>query len=184
MKQTHVGDLLIAPPSVKGNFWYKTVIMITEHHEHGSMGLVLNKRSQMSLQEFGEQLNYTITEPGYVYLGGPVNSNHLSMLHTNEWSCMNTMQINSEFCLSSAEDILPRMSVGDLPKQWRLFLGTCGWSPGQLLGEIKGTPPWNHNTSWCTTKSDPELVFGFETNDQWCKALDQSAQEFAQNILL
>jgi putative AlgH/UPF0301 family transcriptional regulator len=39
------GKILIAPPNVKGNFWQKTVIYITEHHARGSMGLVLNKKS-------------------------------------------------------------------------------------------------------------------------------------------
>lgn len=179
-----VGNLLIAPPAVKGNFWYKTVIMITEHHQEGSVGLVLNKRSQMSLVEFGEQLGYKLDVPGYVYLGGPVNVKSLSFLHTNDWVSKNTMQINNEFSLSSAEDILPRLAMGDTPERWRLFLGVCGWSPKQLMGEVKGTHPFNHDMSWCTAKSDPELVFGSDNKDQWCNALDRSGQEFAQNILL
>lgn len=178
-----IGNLLIAPPAVKGNFWYKTVIMITEHHHEGSVGLVLNKRSQMSLVEFGEQLGFKLDIPGFVYLGGPVNVKSLSFLHTNDWLSKNTMRINNEFSLSSADDILPRLSMGDVPSRWRLFLGVCGWSPKQLMGEIKGTHPWDHNRSWCTARSDTELVFGSDNKDQWCNALDRSGQEFAQNIL-
>lgn len=179
-----IGNLLIAPPAVKGSFWYKTVIMITEHHQEGSIGIVLNKRSHMSLVEFGEQLGYKLDVPGFVYLGGPVNVKSLSFLHTNDWVSKNTIQINNEFSLSSADDILPRMAMGDLPSRWRLFLGVCGWSPKQLMGEIKGTHPWNHATSWCTANSDLDLVFGSDNKDQWCNALDRSGQEFAQNILV
>ena len=179
-----IGNLLIAPPAVKGNFWYKTVIMVTEHHPEGSIGIVLNKRSQMSLVEFGEQLGFKIDIPGFVYLGGPVNVKSLSFLHTNDWVSKNTMKINHEFSLSSADDILPRLSMGDTPERWRLFLGVCGWSPKQLVGEIKGTYPWDHNKSWCVANSDPELVFGSDNKDQWCNALDRSGQEFAQNMLL
>ena len=178
-----IGNLLIAPPAVKGNFWYKTVIMITEHHSQGSVGLVLNKRSQMSIPEFAEQLGFNMDLPGFVYLGGPVNVKSLSFLHTNEWVSKNTMRVNNEFSLSSADDILPRLAMGDTPRQWRIFLGMCGWSPGQLEGEIKGMPPWNHETSWCTANSDEELVFGTDNKDQWCNALDKSGQEFAQNML-
>jgi putative transcriptional regulator len=178
-----VGNLLIAPPSVKGNFWYKTVVMITEDHANGSVGIVLNKRSQMTLKDFGEQLGYEIDLPGYVYLGGPVNVKSLSFLHSSEWSCLNTMQINEEFSLSSAEDILPRLAAGDVPKKWRLFLGLCGWGPGQLESEIKGKPPYE-TTSWCTSNSDIDLVFGSDTKDQWCNALDRSGLEFAQNMLM
>jgi putative AlgH/UPF0301 family transcriptional regulator len=59
----------------------------------------------------------------------------------------------------------------------------CGWGAGQLMGEIKGQEPWSHNNSWCTTTADLDLVFDQDGKDQWCTALDRSAQEFAQNIL-
>lgn len=178
-----LGNLLIAPPSVKGNFWYKSVIMVTEHHEQGSVGLVLNKSSQLSIREFGEQLNFDLDFPGYVYQGGPVNVKSLSFLHTSEWICKNTMKINRQLSVSSADDILPRLAMGDHPRRWRLFLGMAGWGPNQLLNEIKGTPPWHHDTSWCTATSELDLVFDLDNKDQWVQALDRSGLEFAQNIL-
>jgi putative transcriptional regulator len=178
-----VGNLLIAPPAVKGNFWYKTVIMVTEHHSEGSVGLVLNKRSQMSIVEFGEQLGFDIDIPGFVYLGGPVNVKSLSFLHSNEWSSKNTMRINDEFSISSDDSILPRLAAGDLPEQWRIFVGMCGWADGQLKGEINGEHPWKRETSWCVARSDLDLVFGSDNKDQWCNALDRSGLEFAQNML-
>jgi putative transcriptional regulator len=178
-----IGNLLIAPPAVKGNFWYKTVVLITEHHNQGSVGLVLNKRSQMSVSEFGEQLGFQIDIPGFVYLGGPLNVKSLSFLHSNEWSSKNTMRINDEFSLSSADDILPRMAMGDRPEYWRLFLGMCGWANGQLAGEIKGSPPNRKETSWCLSSASQDLVFGSDNKDQWCNALDRSGLEFAQNLL-
>lgn len=177
------GNLLIAPPAVKGNFWYKTVILVTEHHDSGSMGLVLNKRSQMTVNEFAQQLGFHMDVPGYLYLGGPINVKSLSFLHSTEWHCSNTMLINEHFSLSSAEEILPRLALGDRPKKWRMFLGVCGWSPKQLIGEIQGTPPWDHSVSWCTAKSDQSLVFEPDLKDQWIQSLERSGQEFAQNIL-
>jgi putative transcriptional regulator len=178
-----VGNLLIAPPAVKGNFWYKTVVMVTEHHKSGSVGLVLNKRSEMSIKQFGDQLGFDINVPGFVYIGGPVNNKNLSFLHSSEWTSKNTMQVSENFSLSSDEDILPRLAAGDHPIYWRLFLGMCGWSNGQLLGEIKGIPPWNHANSWCLASGNFDLVFGSDNKDQWCNALDRSGLEFAQNIL-
>ena len=177
-----VGSLLIAPPSVKGNFWYKTVLMVTEHHPHGSVGLVLNKRSELSLRSFGEQLGHDLDMPGFVYQGGPVNSKSLTLLHTTEWSCKNTLQISQDFSISSADDILPKLAMGDHPQRWRLFLGMAGWAPKQLISEVKGIPPYQ-TTSWCTSTADHELVFGSDNKDQWCNALDRSGLEFAQTIL-
>jgi putative transcriptional regulator len=176
------GNLIIAPPAVKGNFWYKTVILVTEHHINGSVGLVLNKRSQMSLPEFGQQLGINLDLPGFVYLGGPINVKNLTFLHSNDWASKNTMRISDDLSISSADDILPRLAMGDKPAHWRIFLGMAGWGPSQLEGELKGTPPWNHTMSWCTAKSDLDIVFGSDTNDQWCAAIDRSGQEFAQNL--
>ena len=178
-----VGNLLIAPPAIKGNFWYKTVIMITEDHSQGSVGLVLNKRSQLSIKDFGNQLGFDLDYPGYIYQGGPVNVKSLSFLHTNDWTCKKTLRLDSSFSISSANDILPRLAMGDEPERWRIFLGMAGWGPGQLLGEIKGNPPWNHNTSWCTASATLDLVFENDNKDQWVSALDRSGLEFAQNIL-
>ena len=152
-----VGNLLIAPPAVKNNFWHKTVILVTEHHAHGSVGLVLNKRSQMSIPEFSNQLGFDINLPGFIYVGGPVSPKNLSFL--------------------------PRMAAGDTPEYWRICLGLCGWGPGQLDAEIQGTPPWKHANSWCVANSSLDLIFGNDHTDQWCSALDRSGLEFAQSIL-
>ena len=178
-----LGNLLIAPPSVKGTFWYKTVVLVTEHHNNGSMGLVLNKRSQMTVNEFASQLGINIDIPGFLYLGGPINVKSLSFLHSPEWRCSNTMRINDFVSISSAEEILPRLALGDRPKYWRIFLGLCGWSPNQLEGELKGIPPWDHNVSWCTANSDLDMVFGADLKEQWVQSLERSGQEFAKNIL-
>jgi putative transcriptional regulator len=178
-----IGTLLIAPPAVKNNFWTKSTILVTEHHPHGSCGLILNKRSDLTLQQFGAQLGFDLNIPGYLYAGGPVNGQSLSFLHTKDWTSKNTMHVNDVFSVSSADDILPRMAAGDTPIKYRLFLGMAGWSSGQLIGEIKGIPPWEHKNSWCLSKSDLGLVFDSDGADQWCHCLDRSGLEFAQSIL-
>jgi len=179
----NAGTLLISPPAVKASFWYKTVILLTESHMHGSVGLVLNKRSQMSVKEFGEQLGMQINLPGFVYLGGPVNVKNLTFLHTSEWVSKNTMRISPDISVSSADDILPRLAMGDCPQRWRLFLGLCGWGPDQLENELKGNHPFPKEASWITATPNLDLIFGSDNKEQWCSALDHSAQEFAQNIL-
>lgn len=177
------GKLIIAPPSVKGNFWYKTSILVTEHHNQGSLGLVLNKRSQMTISEFASQLGFQLEHEGYVYLGGPVNVKALTMLHTVDWHCSNTMRVTDELAISSAEDLLPKLAMGDAPNQWRLFLGLCGWAPGQLEQELKGVHPFKHETSWLIANPDTGLVFDTDLKEQWTQCVERSGQEFAQSIL-
>lgn len=177
-----VGNLIIAPPSVKGNIWYKTVIMIVEHLSHGSIGMIINKKSDITINELGNRLGIDIDIPGFIYNGGPVNQNSISLIHTNDWSCSNTLRINDTFSISSAKDVLERLAKNDCPCQWRLFYGMCGWAPNQLLSEIKGTPPYSHDTSWCTTSSDLNLVFNKDNKEQWISSLNKSAEDFAKSI--
>lgn len=177
------GKLLIAPPSVRGNFWQKTVIFVTEDHARGSMGIVLNKQSKMSIREFAEQCNVDIDIDGFVYVGGPVNVKALTLLHSSEWKTNNTMQINDEFSISSSHELLPRLAMGDHPKHWRLLVGLCVWAPEQLTNEIKGIAPYQHNFSWLTATPSYTSVFGLEAQDQWTQSIEQSGTEFVQTLL-
>jgi len=177
------GKLLIAPPTVRGNFWSKTVIFITEDHDRGSIGLVLNKPSKMSIKEFSAQHGVDSDVPGFIYVGGPVSVNALTVLHSSEWECGNTLNINDRFCLSSSSDLLYRFSIGDKPKFWRIFAGLCAWAPNQLNSEIQGINGYNHDTSWLISSSSRNLVFELNSSEQWTSSIERSSREFAQTIL-
>lgn len=177
-----VGKLLIAPPSIKGTFFQKTVILLTEDHVQGSVGLVLNKPSQTTLKEFAHQNNVDMDVPSYVHVGGPVNIKALTMIHTNDWACNNTMRINREISISSSHEILTSIAMGKEPERWRIFVGLCGWSRGQLKNEIDGVPPYNKNQSWLTSSSDLDMIFDQDAKDQWSSAIERSGAEFAQKF--
>jgi putative transcriptional regulator len=177
------GKLLIAPPNVRGNFWQKTVILLTEHHDRGSMGLVLNKASKMSIREFADQCGVDADVDGYMHIGGPINVKALSMLHSAEWHCGNTMKINKEFAISSSPDLLERLSMSDAPRNWRLFVGLCAWAPDQLENELKGVYPYSHDFSWLLATPSQTAVFGLDLQDQWTSSIEQSSEEFVQSIL-
>lgn len=179
----YTGKLLIAPPSVRGNFWQKTVIYVTEHHERGSIGLVLNKPSKMSIKEFSTQHGVDSDIEGVIYVGGPVNVNALTVLHTVEWSCGNTLKINNNFSLSSSGDLLSRFAAGDKPEKYRIFAGLCAWAPNQLDSEFKGVNGFDHKFSWLVSSADAFHVFELNGQQQWTSAIEQSSLEFAQTIL-
>jgi putative transcriptional regulator len=177
------GKLLISPPSVKGTFWAKSVIYITEDHYNGTVGVVLNKASKMSLREFGDQCQTNLDVDGNIYVGGPVNTKALTMLHSAEWHCKNTLRINKRFSLSSSDDLLDRIADGDTPYHWRLFVGLSTWVPDQLECEIQGKHPFTHDQSWLIATPEYHTVFGLDGQDQWITAIEQSSLEFAQNML-
>jgi len=105
------------------------------------------------------------------------------MIHSSEWSCKNTLRVTNSLSISSADDIMPRLAAGDSPLRWRLFMGMAAWAPGQLMDEFKGRAPFHPAYSWCISKSNLDLTFDYDGNDQWAKHLDLSGLEFAQSIL-
>lgn len=177
------GTLLIAPPAVQNNFWAKSVILITEHHERGSLGLMLNRRSNLTTLEFSKQCGMELDLEGYVYVGGPVNQKSFCMLHSNDWSTSNTLKIDQRLSISSTPTLLEELKDGSRPTFLRLFVGLCGWAPDQLLSEYKGDPPFHHANSWLTFQSKYDIVFNYDGKEQWTQALERCGQEFAQNVL-
>ena len=117
------GKLLIAPPAVRGTFWANSVVFLTEHLHSGSVGVVINKPAKMSLRDFGDQCNVDLDFDGNVYVGGPSNVKALTLLHSSEWHCNNTLKVNKNYSLSSSEELLERLAMGDTPYYWRLFVG-------------------------------------------------------------
>lgn len=179
-----VGKLIIAPPKVRGTFWQKTAVFITEHHNKGSVGLALNKASSMSVKEFAMQHGFELDVEGHVHVGGPVNVKAFTMLHSAGWRCDNTMRINDHFSLSSSPNMLAQLAMGNRPAQWRLFVGLSGWTVGQLENEINGNPPYDHNMSWLVANPDPSLVFDFDSKEQWTESIERSSSDFARSILV
>lgn len=177
-----VGSLLIAPPAVRGNFFEKSVILLTEHHTGGTVGVTLNKVSKVSIKEFARQNSVSLNVPGFVYIGGPVNSKALTMIHTSEWHCSNTMQINENFSISSSPEILTSLAIGNNPKQWRIFVGLCKWNTSRLQQELDGTPPYIRNHSWLTASSNLDIVFDYTGQSQWTESVERSGSEFSQKI--
>jgi putative transcriptional regulator len=180
---SRTAKLLIAPPAVRGNFWSKTVIFVTEDHDRGSIGLVLNKPSKMPIKEFSLQHGVDSDVQGFIYVGGPVNVNALTVLHSSEWECGNTLKINNDYSLSSSSDLLYRFSCDDRPKLWRMFAGLCAWAPNQLNSEMNGTHGYDHKFSWLISSANYNNVFKMEGQHQWTAAIEKSSLEFAQTVL-
>jgi putative transcriptional regulator len=178
------GQLLIAPPNLRGTFWQKSVVLITEHHGRGSMGLLLNRSSKNTIVDFTKQIGLECDISGYLYVGGPVNLKALTILHSSDWRCQNTLEIDNKFCLSSQPDLLQRLAMGDRPKYWRMFLGLCAWSPDQLEQEVTGRHPYNHENSWLLATPNYHSVFELDNTDQWTHSIECSSSEFVQKLLV
>lgn len=173
----HSGRLLVAPPSQNDDFWSQSVVFLYEETPAAVVGLALNKPSDRSVKELAEHHGYSYLGRDMINIGGPLNSAALVMLHTDDWSCTNTMQLDNKLRISSDRTMLKRLCDGDAPKKWKLFLGMSGWTPKQLDAEINGNAPYSKKTAWLVAPVNPSIIFENNSEKVWKKALDLAIQE-------
>lgn len=178
----YTGKILVAPPLNDDEFFEKSVVFIYDQNSRSTTGVITNKPSNKTLKELCHfnDLKYSGREK--IYIGGPVNPSALIMLHTTDWTCSNTIEIHDNWRVSSDQSMLPRLAAGDKPKFWRLFLGMCGWTAGQLEGEITGNPPWSRSSSWLVGSPTTDLLFFKHPDKVWSMAISSCGQEMVDSF--
>ena len=165
------GKMLIAMPGMSDPRFAKSVVLICMHDDTGAMGLIVNKPSE-ELEE--EQLMAHIeieTHPGSpprpVYFGGPVETNHGFVLHSDDSSNhASSLRVSAGIAMTSTMDILVEIGAGGGPRDHLVALGYSGWGPGQLEGEIL-------QNGWLTVDADHALVFDTPDAEKWAGALSR-----------
>jgi len=145
------GTLLISEPFLPDPNFHRSVVMLTEHNEQGSVGLVLNHPGNLCIRDLFEDLDSDAT----VFVGGPVSRN--SMLFMHEYAE-----------LEGAEQVLPGLYWGGDFEILKLLVNAGG--PGQLLSELE-------QKSWIVAPGMPEDVF-IESGTLWKNALGQLGPDF------
>lgn len=129
------GKLLIATPVVLGdpNF-HRAVVLIADHKPSGSLGFILNKRLEYTLNEVMEGIDSKFP----LYFGGPVDQDSLFYIHTYGRDIPKSIPItNNVFWNGDFDFISERIRSGELSSdRIRFFLGYSGWGEGQLEEEL------------------------------------------------
>src|SRR5690554_7641192 len=90
-KQPFKGKLLISDPSILvDSVFSRSVILLAEHNPKGSIGFILNKPLNITLQDIVPDAlsNFRI------YNGGPVEQDNLYFIHTVPEMIPNSIEIN------------------------------------------------------------------------------------------
>ena len=165
------GCILVSEPHLPDDNFDRTVILLCKHDEEGSFGFVLNRKSNVSLNELMKEAE-GIEVP--VYIGGPVEQNTLHFVHKDD-TLTDAELVNDSFYWGGDFDLLLSWlhdKVIDKDKV-RFFLGYSGWGKGQLMEEIK-------ENSWIVIEPvDSELIFDADgSNDMWKNILTDMGGRF------
>ena len=161
-----VGHFLIASPSLKDPNFEKTVTLVCEHSESGSLGLIINKPLHHDLDEIITEMNLDQLDSSKVSFlqGGPVGLDRGFVIH-NSGFWKNTTEINEKTFITSSRDIIDDIAEGKGPSNSIFIVGYSGWGPGQLETELM-------TNSWLSAPYDPAIVFDVDTESRWEKSID------------
>jgi putative transcriptional regulator len=131
------GSVLIAEPFLQDALFQRSVILLIEHNINGSMGFVLNKRTNRIINEFFPGFEKLSTIP--IYFGGPVCSNKLFFIHTLGDLIPDSVTIAKGIYFDGDFEVLKQHITDGYPVKGKVkfFLGYSGWRRGQLGYEIK-----------------------------------------------
>jgi len=174
--QSLKGQFLVAMPQMGDERFQDSVIFMVGHGDEGAMGLVVNHSlddmrfgdilEELELGEKSELINLpSRIRDREVLRGGPVQRGRGFVLHSDDYfRDGNSYTVNDDICLTATLDVLKAVAFTNAPADSLFALGYCGWSPGQLEGEIRGN-------GWLTVPYDRELLFGTPIDKRYDKAL-------------
>ena len=161
-------QFLIAMPTLEDPRFERTVTLICQNDEQGTLGIVINKiQSELSFENILDHLkiqgNATNIPPIPIHFGGPVQPELGLVLHDNRSQWDSTLLISESLALTTSLDIVIALAEGRGPTNALFALGYAGWAAGQLESELI-------ENSWLSTEADPKIIFETAINDRWQSA--------------
>ncbi len=130
------GKLLIAEPSIIGDLSFnRSVILLADHNQEGSLGFILNKPLEYTINDLIPEIEASFK----IYNGGPVEQDNLYFIHSIPELITGSIEISNGIFWGGDFDLTRNLiNEGKIDKEnIRFFLGYTGWSAHQLENELK-----------------------------------------------
>lgn len=164
-------QLLVAMPGkVSGNL-ANTVIYVCEHTEHGALGLVINRPTDLTLGDLLKRIELDLAlEIGPVidapvFFGGPVQTDRGFVLHAPLGGYSSSIQLG-DVALTTSRDVLQDVASGHGPAMLLVTLGYAGWGAGQLESEMS-------QNAWLNVAATTDILFKTPSESRYEAALAQ-----------
>jgi putative transcriptional regulator len=159
--------LLVAMPSMLDPNFSHTVIYVCEHHEQGTVGLIINRPLEFPLKLVFEQMHIeslaTDRQFEPVLFGGPIQPERGFVIHRPLGVWRSSLVLADEVTITTSNDIIRAIAQNTGPKDALITLGYVGWSHHQLDNEIM-------NNAWLVCPFKPEILYDVPFKERWMYA--------------
>ena len=169
-----IGKLLVARRDSRDPVFAETVILLVRYDHDGTVGLAIDRRTTLPISRALPSLKGAFGRSDPVYLGGPVEpQNVLGLLKANTMP-EGAAHVSGKIYLVSTKLLLEKTLAGRAdPAEFRVYLGYCGWGPGQLENEAG-------QGLWHIFAGDANLVFDPEPGTLWSRLMAHVGQRIAR----
>lgn len=158
------GRLLVATPLILDPNFERTVVLVIDHDpDEGTVGVVVNRPTDLDVADVLEPWREVVTGPPVVFVGGPVSPEAAIALAEAPgvdagWFSpvrgpLGTLDLDAD-----------PLDVAGSVSRARIFSGYAGWGAGQLEAEIG-------EGSWFVVDPSPDDALGGRRGDLWHEVL-------------
>ncbi len=175
MHEVEAGSALVAAPALRDPNFRRTVVLVIDHRASGTLGVVLNRPSDVPVREVLPLWGPHATVPQALYVGGPMEQRAALCVaalpagvdaeHTE-----GVIKVRGSLALVQL-DADPDLMAPRL-RGLRVFAGYSGWDEGQLAGEIE-------RGDWIVVPALPDDVLAPPGTDLWGRALRRQGMPLA-----
>lgn len=164
------GRILISEPFLMDNYFKRSIVLITEHNDEGTVGFVLNKPIHMKVNEIMTDFPAVNS---IVSLGGPVQTNTLHYVHTLGDIIPGSIRVIDNVYWGGDFTVIKRLleSKTLTNENIRFFLGYSGWQANQLDDEL-------NDNAWVVADIRSEEIMTPMSKFFWNKTLHRLGKKF------
>ncbi|WP_198358580.1 YqgE/AlgH family protein [Streptomyces fildesensis] len=172
------GRLLVATPALADPNFDRAVVLLLDHDEAGSLGVVLNRPTPVGVGDVLQPWAVLAGSPPVVFQGGPVSLDSalgLAVVPGESWddgddAPLGWRRVHGAIGLVDLE-APPELLAAELGSL-RIFAGYSGWGPGQLEAELV-------DGAWYVVESEPGDVSSPDPERLWRSVLRRQRNELA-----
>ena len=167
------GYFLIANPVLPDPNFSRTVVLLCNHDDEGSFGLVINRSALINSKEVFKEMGMSGFPSGKIYVGGPVSPSQVFYLCRSEEPLPQLETICDGVYLGMSAELLDNLMTRfkDPEKNIRFYLGYSGWGAGQLADEMT-------RLSWLTSQACSKFVFQENEDGIWANVVRSLGKDY------
>jgi len=152
------GVFLVATDNLNGFSLNKSVIYITQHDHSGTSGFIINRPTNLTINEAFPETNASASTNNTLYFGGPLHSQYLFIL-TQTNAVEGLYSVNRQVYFATGAEMKSRLH-SDTDDIIRTYAGFISWGPGQLENELSAG-------DWILAPGNTQQLFSDDTSSLW-----------------